>query len=426
MNVLLISSVAAIAVLVPLLLRAMVRVERMKAAEESLRRRLSEKDEECARALADKERLCDRLLSEKAAACAAALAEKDRTCEKIVREQFANLAAQTLKVQSGDLGRMNKEQIEAVLKPLREQMAKLQEATLKAEVDRSNLKASITENIGAIGSIAGELAKTASALSSNTRVQGRKGEDILTEKLIEAGLERNVNFFLQEGAGGERPDAQVCDAENRWLVIDSKVSLTAYMEYASAKDEVLRKSRLKAHVASVKQRIDELARAKYPKTLGAEYPQRDYLPVTAMFVPYEAPLMEALREDSSLLQHAVQNNVVIVTPLTLLAYLRLVYLAWQHRKEMDNRQDIVNTARELLSRMNGFLMAFERIGKAIDALQEVYHDARGVIVDAPRAQTIAKAANRLIDLHVRLESRKGRRIEKADCLADVAAEEEQP
>ena len=143
-----------------------------------------------------------------------------------------------------------------------------------------------------------------------------------------------------------------------------------------------------------------------------------------MFVPYEAPLMEALKADASLWQFAAQNNVVLVTPLTLLSYLRLVYLAWQREKEARNQREIVNAARELLTRMNGFLTAFEKVGHGISSLQETYEEAKGIIVDAPRAQTIAKAANRLIDLHVKLESRKGRRLEKAECLKEF--EEAEP
>lgn len=380
---------------------------------------LRAKGEACERLLAEKDAACDKMLKEKDAAAARLVAEREKTFEQSVatlREQFANLAAQALKAQGSDLARLNKDQLEAVLAPLREQVARLRESTLKAEADRSSMKSAIAENVGAIGAIADELAKTASALTSNTRVQGRKGEDILAEKLRQAGLELNVNFFLQEGTGRERPDAQVCDTENRWLVIDSKVSLTAYMEYADAKSDDVRRARLKAHVASVRERISELARAKYPKALGDEHPERSYLPVTAMFVPYEAPLLEALREDGSLWQYAAQNNVVLVTPLTLLAYMRLVYLAWQHQKEIDNQHEIVNAARELLTRMNSFLMAFEGIGRSIEDLRRVYADAGATLVDSPRAQTIAKAANRLIDLHVRLESRKGRRLEKADCL----------
>lgn len=339
----------------------------------------------------------------------------DRAVESL-RGQFAVLAARQLKEQGGDLARMNKEQLDIMLAPLKEQVRTLQESTRKAESERASLGRSMAESVGAIGAIANGLAKTASALSSDVRVQGRKGEDILAEKLRQAGLEENVSFFLQDGTDSERPDAQVCDTENRWLVIDSKVSLTAYLEYAEAGNEETKKARLAAHVASVRQKIDQLARRKYPAALAARHPERNYLPVTAMFVPYEAPLAEALKADGSLWQFAAQNNVVLVTPLTLLAFLRLVYLAWQHEKEDRNRQDIANAARELLARMNGFLLAFEKIGKSLESLQETYDAAKGVLVDSPRAHTIAKAANRLVELNVRFENRKGRRLEKAHAI----------
>lgn len=405
-------------------------------------RRLADKDAECARILGEKDLSCRRLVDALESSCSERLEEKDKACRQIIaeknaeienflrekerafaktvdtlREQFANLASQQLKLHSSDLSELNKNQLEAVLKPLREQMRHLQEAAQKAEGDRENLRQSFARNVGAIETIATGLAQTATALSSNTSVQGRRGEDILAEKLRQAGLEENVSFFLQDGTDRDRPDAQICDSENRWLVIDSKVSLTAYLEYAALPEGAEKKSRLAAHIASVRQKIDQLAKKKYPIQLGKEFPERDYLPVTAMFVPYEAPLLEALKADPSLWQFAMQNNVAIITPLTLIAYLRLVYLAWQHEKEARNRDAIVDTARELLSRMNGFLVTFEKLGKSIESLQDAYSSAKVLLVDSPRAHSIAKAASRLIDLHVRLENRKGVRIAKADCLA---------
>ena len=379
----------------------------------------------CRRLLAAKEEACARLLEEKDKACTKLLAEKDAMLTrnfaetvKTLREQFSVLAAQTLKSQSADLTELNKSHLEAVLKPLREQMGRLQDATVKAESARANLGQTITKDVDAIGRIAQALAGAAAALKSNTRVQGRSGEDILAEKLRQAGLEENVNFFLQRGTGSDRPDAQVCDTENRWLVIDSKVSLTAYMEYMEAKDDTTKAEKLAAHVASVRGKIDQLAKKRYPKVLSGEFKDRNYLPITAMFVPYEAPLMEALRADPSIWQFAAQNNVILITPLTLLAYIRLVYLAWQHEKEARNQQEIVDTARELLARMNSFLITFENLGHAIGSLQDEYEKARTSLVDAPRTHTIAKAAKRLIDLHVRLENSKGKKLEQAECLKE--------
>ena len=383
---------------------------RIQDQEDSCQRMLQNKDADCRRLVDEKNRELERFLKEKERAFAETL--------KGLKEQFANLAVQTLKVQSADLSQLNKAHLDAVLTPLKEQVARLQDVTLKAQHANQNLGEAMGKDVAAIGKIANELSGVAAALSSNTRYQGRKGEDILAEKLRQAGLEENVNFFLQCGTEADRPDAQVCDTENRWLIIDSKVSLTAYIEYMEAKDEAVKAAKLAAHVASVRGKIDQLAKKKYPKVMGDEHRDRNYLPVTAMFVPYEAPLMEALRAEPSLWQFAAQNNIVLVTPLTLLAYLRLVYLAWQHEKEVRNQQEIVDTARELLARMNGFLQSFEEIGSALEKLGGTYEKARSVLVDAPHAQTIANSAKKLVALHVRLENKKGKKLEKAACMRE--------
>ena len=404
---------------------------------DNFKERMQERDRVCQNALDTKDAACQKLIDAKDKACADAIAEKTAICERLIadkeksfaevvktlREQFANLAAQTLKEQSGDLTKKNSEQLEGVLKPLREQLEVLRSATEKTQTEHAKLAEAIGKDVGRISDAAKELAGVSEALSSNSGFQGRKGEEILAEKLRQAGLEEGVNFFLQTGISSDRPDAQVCDTENRWLIIDSKVVLTSYFQYVEAKDEKTRQAKLSEHVARVREKIDQLAKKKYPKVFSEEHKDRNYLPVTAMFVGYEAPLLEALKAEPSLWKFAADNNVVLVTPLTLLAYLRLVYLAWQHEKEARNQAEIVNTARELLTRMNTFLTTFEGVGKAILDMQAKYDDARSVLVDAPHAQTIAKAAKNLIDLHVRLESRKGKRIERAACLKELGEAE---
>lgn len=394
-----------------------------RAKEESLKR----KDDDVARLLKDRDELQAKVIREKNIEIERFLGEKEKSFGEVVKtlqEQFANLAAQTLKVQSGDLTKVNAQQLEAVLKPLREQLEHLRSVTEKTQTEHAKLAEAIDKDVGRISDVAKELAGVSEALSSNTRFQGRRGEEILAEKLRQAGLEENVNFFLQQGTDSDRPDAQVCDTENRWLIIDSKVVLTAYFQYVEAKDEETRAAKLSEHVARVREKIDQLAKKNYPKVFSAEHKDRNYLPVTAMFVGYEASLLEALKAEPSLWKRAADNNVILITPLTLLSYLRLVYLAWQHEKEARNQQDIVNTARELLSRMNNFLMTFEALGESLSDVQAEYVKARGVLVDAPHAQTIAKAANKLIDLHVRLESRRGKRLEKAECLKSMEEDSE--
>ena len=381
------------------------------AKEEALQSRLADKDESCRMQLADRDAACQKLLAEREKAFAAAV--------ETLKEQFANIALTQMKTQSEGLSKANLANLNVLLAPLRDQVKVLQELAGKAKEGTLSMAKDVLD----MGKIAKSLQNVATALTSNTSFQGRKGEDILAEKLRQAGLEENVNFFLQQGTDTDRPDAQVRDTENRWLIIDSKVSLTAYMEYANAADETTKAAKLAQHVASVRQKIDQLAKKKYPHVFTAEHKDRNYLPITAMFVPYEAPLMAALKAEPSLWQYAAEHDVILVTPLTLLAYIRLVYLAWQHEKEARNQAAIVDTARELLVRTNNFLKTFEDVGRALDTLEETYARAKGILVDAPRAQTIANSARKLIDLHVRLENKKGKKLETADCLKDEDAAE---
>ena len=386
-------------------------VVRLQAELEKCRQVAAAKEEALQGRLADKDEACQKLLAEREKAFAAAV--------ETLKEQFANIALTQMKTQSEGLSKANLANLNVLLAPLRDQVKVLQELAGKAKEGTLSMAKDVLD----MGKIAKSLQNVATALTSNTSFQGRKGEDILAEKLRQAGLEENVNFFLQQGTDTDRPDAQVRDTENRWLIIDSKVSLTAYMEYANAADETTKAAKLAQHVASVRQKIDQLAKKKYPHVFAAEHKDRNYLPITAMFVPYEAPLMAALKAEPSLWQYAAEHDVILVTPLTLLAYIRLVYLAWQHEKEARNQAAIVDTARELLVRTNNFLKTFEDVGRALDTLEETYARAKGILVDAPRAQTIANSARKLIDLHVRLENKKGKKLETADCLKDEDAAE---
>lgn len=428
--------------------RATAELESLKRSagtvEENFRQRLADKDAACARMLSDKESACAKMLADKDAACAKMLAEKDgylakriedrdeqyaramrekkeemdrfleergksfEEAVKTLKEQFTNLAAATLKAQSGDLVKVNAQQLETALKPLRDQVEILKSATERTQAEHAKLAEEIGKDAGSISTAAKELAKVSEALAGNVKIQGRTGEEILAEKLRQAGLEEGVNFVLQDGIDGMRPDAQVWDTENRWLVIDSKVSMAAYFRYADSRDDNERAALLKEHVKGVEEQIKQLASKKYPEKLGEKYKDRNYLPVTAMFVPYEAPLLEALKARPDLWKMAADGNVILVTPLTLLAYLRLVYLAWQREKESRNREEIMKTAKELLSRMNVFLLAFESVGKKIDEMHEAYDNAKKTIVDEPRTHTIAKSANKLLELNVRMDARKGK------------------
>ncbi|MBR4937258.1 MAG: DNA recombination protein RmuC, partial [Kiritimatiellae bacterium] len=193
---------------------------------QQLKKMLAMMEDNVRQRLADKDIHCRQLLESKDAECARFVREKEKLYAEMVRtleEKFANLAAVTLENKTKDLSAANRENLAAALKPLSEQMKLFQEATQKAQKENQGMSVSIRRDVEAIGQMARDLTGFATALKSGTRVQGRAGEDILAEKLRQAGLEENVNFFLQKGTRHDRPDAQVCDTENRWIIIDSKV-----------------------------------------------------------------------------------------------------------------------------------------------------------------------------------------------------------
>ena len=372
------------------------------------------------RLLSERERAETRIAAEKDAAVKKLLESKDREFAETVKAlevKFANLAAVTLEAKSKDLTVANRASLDAAIKPLTDQMAKFQEATQKAQNDNRDLGNAIHKDIESIGRYAKDLSEFSVAIKSGNAVQGRKGEDILAEKLRQAGLEEGVTFFLQEGTSHDRPDAQIRDAENRWLIIDSKVSLTAYIDYRNERlDDETRRRRLKDHVESVRGRIVSLCGKKYPEEFAARYPERNYLPVAAMFVPYESALGAALEADPSLWQLALQGNVVLLTPMTLIAYCRLVYLAWQNKKLEQEYKDILEDAAELLSRMNGFALAFEAVGSSLEGARTEYEKAKNVLIDHKGGQTIGNSARKMIKAGIGLMKKNGERKPMAECL----------
>lgn len=377
---------------------------------ESASRMLHEKEQNCSRLLDERDRACEKIIAEKDAAIKKLLESKDREFAEMVKTleaKFANLAAVTLEAKTKDLTAANRTSLDAAIKPLADQMVKFQDATQKAQNDNHAFGMSIHKDIEAIGGYAKGLSEFAVAIKSGNTVQGRSGEDILAEKLRQSGLEEGVTFFLQSGNGADRPDAQVCDAENRWLIIDSKVSLTAFVDYMNPNlDDATRKARLKAHVESVKGRVKSLRDKAYPKVFAAEHPDRNYLPVAAMFVPYESALNAALEAEPSLWQFALEGNVVFVTPMTLIAYLRLVQLAWQHADIEKKYDDVVKCSNELLTRMNNFVLDFQKIGDALTAAQTAYANADKVIVDGPSRQTIGNSMRKLVAAGAELQNQK--------------------
>ena len=389
----------------------------VKAENARIQAMLDEKEKELRKAESD--------FKERKEEVARFLQDKFDKAVEGLETKFGAIASDKMMDEQRNLAGRNEEQMGNILKPLIEQLKTLNKLTSDAQNSSKNLDENMKKRVKEIGDFAKSLLKVKDALTSSTKIAGQTGEEILERKLKECGLQEGVSYFIQTGSAEDRPDAQVCDSENRRLVIDSKVNLADYFAAQEEKDETLRGKRLKSHVDAIRKQIDSLSQKKYPVAMQKKYPGTTYLPVTVMFVPYEAPLLAAIETEPSILQHAADKNVVILTPLTLNAFLRLVFMAWQQKKTLDNANRIAEVAKEFLSRMNRFLMTFEGFGNSIEALRKNYQEASPLIIGGPGAHSIANSARQLMQLGVRLEGKSGKRKEVAECLLDFDAHQDQ-
>ncbi len=435
-----------------------------EAANEQLRGQIAAVQKSCDDRLAEKEKACEREMQTLQASCERTIRDKDAACEKLLREressyermiaekahylerqfcaqkesmekaskilqeQFTTLAADLLSSRSKDLSEKNAQQIGEILKPLREQMETFRKAAREAQDSNIKIGSEIQAKILTIQQTAHSLGQKAeglaNALQGGNKIQGNWGEQVLQTVLDSCHLKKGVNYFAQEGTSGVGiPDVQVIDPVGRIVVIDSKTSLTDYVDACNATDPALRNEKLKAHVLSVRRHVDELARKDYVGNLRRANPQKNYLNVVAMFVPNEGAHAAALAAEPSLVQYALEKGIVLVTPLTLLGYLRLISLAWQQDQVDKNHEEIIKQAQTLLDRVNKCFLALEGLGDQLAGAQASYESVMGLVGKRGGVQNLLTPADKLIKLGVKLEKGKSKR-NHSKLLFEAQREEE--
>ncbi len=364
------------------------RLQQYKAEAEAM---LAKAKEEAREALADERNNSERLRR-----------ESDRQWEQkleALRQEMQKLAAEQLAVKQRDLQESNRSQMDELLKPIKEQFAEFRksvdESKTQNEVNKKELQntfeatmklfqqeqqqavANLKEQTMRIGSDAANLTR---ALKGDSKMQGDWGEMVLETILENSGLRKDEEFFIQENTkDGEgknfRPDVIVRFPEGRSVVIDSKVSLTAYADAVATDDEAERDRLLKAHALSVRKHIDELAAKDYSTLVD------DAIGFVLMFIPNETSYISAMRQQPDLSRYAYQKKVIIISPSNLLMALQLAYNLWQYDRQNKNVEKIVKTAADLYDKVAGFEETFNGVGDLINRLGTAFGKARNQLYE---------------------------------------------
>ena len=304
-----------------------------------------------------------------------------------MNNEFKVLANEILQEKSKSFSEMNHERLAEILNPLKERLEgfkKTVEETYNNEArERFSLKEQIKELVERSESIGAEAKQLTHALRGDSKIQGDWGEMILESILEKSGLEKDREYFVQEtlrdeeghtiqGSDGRkmRPDVIIRypGGENHQMVIDSKVSLTAYVNYVNAEDADEARLALKQHLVSVRKHIDELAGKSYQDYVG----KGDHV---MMFIPNEAAYLAAMQADHALWQYAYEKKVLLLSPTNLIAALKLVADLWQRDKQTRNAIDIAEQGGKLYDKFAGFVDDMEKIGKSLNTTAMAYTDA---------------------------------------------------
>ena len=303
--------------------------------------------------------------------------------KKTLSEQFKLLASDILDSKTKVLQETNQHSLASVMNPFKESIEsfkkEVQEIHHRETTQQGELRKELETLKELNQKITTEAHELSTALKGQKKLQGNWGELVLENVLDRSGLQlgkdykREVSITTEEGR--QRPDAIIYLPQNKHLIIDAKVSLNAYTRYINSEDEVERKQALAEHVMVMGQRINELAKRDYYKLPGLNSPE-----IVFMFVPIESAFVEALKADETLFQKAIENNVLVATPTTLLTSLNIVRQLWRYEDQNKHTVALATKAETVFKKLNSFLASFENIKKGLDKANEAYVKSEGQLI----------------------------------------------
>ncbi len=387
MNVIYISSIVVCVVLiVAVLLISRSRMAGLKAINEACEERAKELEEQLNTSAAEVASLREQAASAKTKAellegqlCAEReAAEKNR---EVMRGEFKLLASEVLAAESEKFKATNKESLQILLKPFGDNLRDFKERVERIHATELTQQGAIQNELKNLQllnqKITSETANLTRALRGDSKYQGDWGEMVLETILESFNFQRGVHYAIQENFKDEdgrnlRPDVVMNLPEGKQIIIDSKVSLTAFMNYMEAEDEDARQLCLRAHVDSVRRHVEELSRKNYQALGLIKERTPDFV---LMFMPNEPAFMAALQNDGSLWEEAYRKNVIIASPTNLFALLKIIDDLWYRDSQSRNALEIAEQGTKLYEKFVGFVSDLEQVGASLNKANTSYEEA---------------------------------------------------
>ena len=304
--------------------------------------------------------------------------EVEKLQQKFTKE-FENLANKILEEKTNKFTEQNKENLKNILTPLQDKIQLFEKKVEDTHKESIDYHAALRQQILGLRQMNEQMSKETlnltKALKGDSKMQGNWGELILERVLEKSGLEKGREYEVQQSFVTEEgnrvfPDVVINLPDGKKMVVDSKVTLTAYERYINEEDDDAKNQHLKEHIISLKRHVDQLSEKNYHDLYQMESP--DFV---LLFIPIESAFALALNEDTSLYNKAFEKNIVIVTPSTLLATLRTIDSMWTNQKQQENALEIARQAGALYDKFEGFVADLVKVGNKIKDSKIEYDNA---------------------------------------------------
>nr|WP_181880667.1 DNA recombination protein RmuC [Pseudomonas mendocina] len=312
-----------------------------------------------------------------------------------LRAQFSELATKIFDEREQRFAETSQQRLGQLLDPLKERIQAFEKRVDESYQQEARERFSLSKELERLQQLNQRLGDEATNLTralKGQKTQGNWGELVLERVLEHAGLEKGREYQTQvslKGAGGERfqPDVLIRLPGDKQVIVDAKVSLSAYQQYVSAVDEPIRQQALKQHLISLRSHLKGLSGKDYQRLEGLYS-----LDFVLLFVPIEAAFAAALQAEPDLFQEAFEQQVVIVSPTTLLATLRVIDSLWRQERQGQNAREIAERAGQLYDKFVAFVADLDEMGNRLQQLDKAYASARNKLVDG-RGNLVGRVEN---------------------------------